>query len=477
MKEYDMALTAKFYTFEKRKNSTKQPSGASTDFNVTLKGGSSLLTPTLFLDITTRPTFNYLEFEGRYYYITDIVNVRNNLWEISCTEDVLATQKTAIGNSTAMIMYATGGRNDIIDQRIPTTADLSVNMNAVVLTGDFTGFAMSSEGIAIVSVTGENACGAFLVDADKVKELLVNVNVWTGGISTVETAWTQFLRGGDAPANLRSVINIPVILSTTQNFGSPVQLYLGTYPCTDSNGSPIEGRRVENPFLEAHGTVTIPWQYNDWRRNIPYTKVFLYLPVFGVISLPSADLIEDNSLSVYYSLNLLGGDIAFQVRGSDTGTMVATGSANIAMQTPYGSANINASKIASSIGVGLGSVVAVASGVLTGGAATLALGAGLASAAAGLNSALGGQTGGGGGLSGSAVTGLDLGVKCWTVTRTLTETQANLDPLIGKPVMAKHTINTYSGFVQTDGMCVSGAMTETEYNQINKACDSGIYFE
>ncbi len=472
-----MALTAKFYSFQKRKNSTKQPTGASSDFNIVLKGGSSLLTPTFLLEIGSRPTFNYLQFEDRYYYVTDIVSTRNNLWEISCVEDVLATRKTEIGNTSAMILYATGGRNDIIDQRIPTTADLSINMDAVVLTGDFTGFTSSSEGIAIVSVTGENACGTFLVDADKVKELLVNINLWTGGISTVETAWTQFLRGGDAPANLRSVINIPIILSTTQNFGSPVQLYLGTYPCTDSNSSPIEGRRVENPFLEAHGTVSIPWQYSDWRRNVPYTKVFLYLPVFGVISLPSADLIEDNTLSVYYSLNLLGGDIAFQVRGGDTGAMIATGSANIAMQTPYGSANINASKVASAIGVGLGSVVAVASGAITGGAAALALGAGLASSAAGLNSALGGQTGGGGGLSGSAVTGLDLGIKCWTVTRTLTDTQANLDPLIGKPVMAKHTINTYSGFVQTDGMCVDGAMTESEYNEINTQCDKGIYFE
>jgi hypothetical protein len=48
---------------------------------------------------------------------------------------------------------------------------------------------------------------------------------------------------------------------------------------------------------------------------------------------------------------------------------------------------------------------------------------------------------------------------------------------MGKPVMAKHTINTYSGFVQTDGMKVIGAMTEIEHTQINSACDNGIYFE
>lgn len=472
-----MALIAKFYTFSKRKNSTKQPSSASSDFSVTLKGGSSYLTPTFLLEIPHAPNFNYLEFEGRYFYIKDIVNVRNNLWEVSCVEDVLATHKTAIGNTTALIMYATGGRNNIIDQRIPPCADIYTDMNAVVLTGDFTGFSMSSEGIALVSVTGENACGTFLVDADKVKDLLINVNVWTAGISTVETAWMQFLRGSSAPSNLKNIINIPIILSTTQNFGAPVQLYLGTYPCTDAQGAPIEGRRVENPFLEAHATVTIPWRFNDWRRNVPYTKVFLYLPVFGVISLPSSDLINDASLSVYYSLNLLGGDVAFQVRGSDTGSMIATGSGNIAMQSPYGASNINVGKAASAIGVGLGAIASVSAGVVTGGAATVALGTGLSSSAIGLISALGGESGGGGGLSGSAVTGLDLGVKCWTVSRELTDSQTRLDPIIGKPVMQKHTINTYSGYVQTDGMCVDGAMTDTEYDQINSACNKGIYFE
>ena len=472
-----MALTAKFYSFEKRKNSTKQPSDASTDYNITLKGGSSILAPTFLLNIENRPTFNYLQFEDRYYYIKDIVSVRNNLWEISCTEDVLATHKTAIGNTQAMILYATGGRNDIVDQRIPPTADITVDIRSELLTGDFRGFTYSSEGIALVSVTGENACGTFLVDADKVKELLVNVNVWTGGISTVETALLQSLRGGSAPANLRSVTNIPIILATIQNFGAPVQLYLGTYPCTDSNGSPIEGRRVENPFLEAHATIPIPWKFNDWRRNIPYSKVFLYLPVFGVISLPSSDLINDSSLSVYYSLNMLGGDIAFQVRGSDSGIMVATGSGNIAMQSPYGSSNINVGKIAGAIGIGLGSIASVATGVAKGGHAILTLGAGLAGEASGLISALGGESGGGGGLSGSAATGLDLGIKCWTVSHDISDSQANLDPIIGKPVMAKHTINTYTGFVQTDGMCVNGIMTETEYTQINSECDKGIYFE
>lgn len=474
-----MALTAKFYSFEKRKNSTKQPSGASTDFNVVLKGGSSLITPTLILHISTRPDFNYLEFEGRYYYITDIINTRNELWEIHCTVDVLATYKTQIGNTPAMIMYATGGSDDIIDQRIGVKSPLDVRSEAKLLTGDFTGFTDSSEGIAIISITGVGSFGNYLMqNTSDVSELLRDAQTFaSANITNVETGLRQLFMGGSAPECLRNAIYLPIVLSSTSNFDSPTQLYLGAYPCTDNNGNPINGLRIKNPFLKASCTIDIPWKYNDWRRNSPYTKVFLYLPVFGLVSITSTDIINEDTLSVIYSLNMLGGDMAFQVRGTSSGRKLATGSANIAMQSPYGSANVASSKALGGIGVAVSSIAAIASGAVTGGMAYLTAFAGIGAASSGLVSYLGGQTGGGGGLTGSAVTGLDLGIMCSTVTHDLTDSQTNVNPIMGKPVMAKHTINTYSGFVQTDGMKVIGAMTEIEHTQINSACDNGIYFE
>ena len=474
-----MALTAKFYSFEKRRNSTKQPSGASTDFNVVLKGGSSLITPTLILHTNSMANFNYLQFEGRYYYITDIISTRNELWEIHCTVDVLATYKTQIGNTPAMIMYATGGSNDIIDQRLGVKSPIDVRSKAAILTGDFTGFTDSSEGIAIVSITGVGSFGNYLLQSSTdVSKLLRDAENWTNvNLTTVEQCLRQLFMAGNAPECLRNAIYLPIILSTLSNFDAPTQLNLGAYPCTDENGNPINGLRVNNPFLSASCTIDIPWKYNDWRRNAPYTKVFLYLPVFGLISITSTDIINEEKLSVLYSLNMLGGDMAFQVRGATSSRKLATGSANIAMQSPYGSANIASSKALAGVGVGVGALAGIAAGAITGGTATLAAFGGIGAASSGLVAALGGQTGGGGGLTGSAVTGLDLGVMCTTLTHDLTDSQTSVNPIMGKPVMAKHTINTYSGFVQTDGMKVIGAMTEIEHTQINSACDNGIYFE
>lgn len=468
--------TLNYYTFSKRHKSTKQPTGGSS-IDVQLKDGTSLISPVFLLNWSGVPSFNYVGFEGRFYFVNDIRNIRNDLWEIECEEDYLASHKTAIGATEAVILYATGGSSDIVDQRIGVKSTVHVSQNAVLLTGDFSGFTSTTEGIAIVSVTGVGSFGNYLVSAIDIPDLLRNIDIWNDGITDAATGFKQLIRGGSAPNNLRSAIYLPIILSTTQNFDSDTQLYLGKYPCTTAAGNPLYGKRVNNPFLYAHATLDIPWRYSDWRRNAPYSKVYLYLPIFGVVALPSTDMINESGLDILYSLNMLGGDMAFQVRGNDTSRILATGSCNIAMQSPYGSANISGSKVASAIGVGVSAVGAVAAGVVTGGAALVALGGGLAASAGGLISALGGESAGGGGLSGSAVTGLDLGIKVAVVSRDLTDSQANIDTILGKPVMAKHTISTYNGFVQTDGMQIDAAIMDIERDNINQLCDGGFYYE
>jgi hypothetical protein len=255
---------------------------------------------------------------------------------------------------------------------------------------------------------------------------------------------------------------------------------LGSYPCADSNGYPIMAQRIVNPVYRLHKTISIPWEYSDWRRKSPYTSVFVYLPFIGLISLSPDEIIGETSLDITYSFNLTSGDISVEVQTASLVKTLATASTNVAMGMTFGSANVSGSKVSQAIVTGIGGLAFAAGVAATGGSLLVAGGAlfgGVTSAASGLIGALGGETRGGGGLSGGATCGLTDHIMVYTVSKQLTDTQANLDPIMGKPVMGKHTINTYSGFVQTSGMCVSGAMTETEYNQINKACDSGIYFE
>lgn len=471
--------SANFYTLTKRKNSTLQPSGTGDTVNVVLKSGTSLLSPTLLLNKNTRPTWNYFSFEGRYYFITDVVSVRQDLWEISGNVDALASWKSAIGSSSAMIMYASGGSSAIIDQRIPVKNDLYVADELASISGDFTGFTDSTMGIPIISITGVGSFGNYLLQySGNITKLMKNLDLWASiDMTDVLTAIKQLATGGNAGNNLKNAICLPIILSSFSNFGPLAQLYLGRYPCTDESNNPINGYPVVNPFLKATSTVSIPWRFSDWRRNVPYTKVYLYVPIVGMISIASSEIINESSFLILYSINIISGDISVEIKGNTSGRIIATASGNIAMSTPYGSANVSGAKITTVFASGVAAVAGIATGNMAAVGKAISIGGTVAASAAGIVSALGGETSGGGGLGGSAVTGLDLGVHCYTVSKELTDSQANLDPIMGKPVMAKHTINTYGGFVQTDGMCVNGAMTESEYDMINSACDRGIYYE
>lgn len=77
-------------------------------FSVTLKEGTSILRPVLYLSSTSQAPltgYNYMYIAdfGRYYFIDDVKSVRNDRWEVSAHVDVLETYKNAIKNNTAVI--------------------------------------------------------------------------------------------------------------------------------------------------------------------------------------------------------------------------------------------------------------------------------------------------------------------------------------------------------------------------------------
>ena len=72
-----MSITIKFYTFAKRINSTKQPTGAAAlSSDCIIKRGSSIINPTIELDIglaTSPAAYNYAYIAdwNRYYWVQD----------------------------------------------------------------------------------------------------------------------------------------------------------------------------------------------------------------------------------------------------------------------------------------------------------------------------------------------------------------------------------------------------------------------
>ena len=472
-------MQARFYSFAKRNNDTSIPSGTGTIKDVTWKENTSILNPEIELyEDPTAYTYVYLPKWNRYYFINDI-SFDKGLYRVSCNIDPLGSHRSTILGTPAVILYASGSNVDVVDNRIPIKNDIQINDTPVALGWTITD---STIGSIVVGITGKGSFGPYLLEQPlKLGEWLDGVDNWWNslGITSIVDAAKQFMYGDSASECLRSAISLPLVLG-----GDPStleDLHLGNYPVKDANGNTLRGYKITNAILKDTKIVPIPWVHNDWRRNSPYTEVIMYFPFVGCVTIPSNDIIEDSSITVTYSLNITSGDISIQYTGTDSGRIVGTASGNIACNTAYGSTGINNTKLTTAVptgaGVGLaaGRTAVSMLGASTGVGIAVGAAAGLLTAAAGTFDALGGTASGSGGLGGGASQGLDKVLHCFTITRDLTDSQANLDSLIGKPVHQKHTVGSYSGYVQTSGFSVGGAMTEAERNIINGLVDKGIY--
>ena len=128
------------FQFTKKINSTARPAlSDGKEVICQLKEETSFLYPTIKVspDIiggTFSPSlFNYvyIPYWQRYYYIKDWVYL-NGTWECSCSVDVLASFKTAIGSTSAYIIRAASQYNgDIIDGFYPTTSVYAIRKQSV----------------------------------------------------------------------------------------------------------------------------------------------------------------------------------------------------------------------------------------------------------------------------------------------------------------------------------------------------------
>lgn len=76
-----------------------------TVLNGYLKKGSSVINPVITVEINNPSQYNYIyiaEFH-RYYFISDTVNVKNNIWEIHMHVDALSSFKSQIRANKAII--------------------------------------------------------------------------------------------------------------------------------------------------------------------------------------------------------------------------------------------------------------------------------------------------------------------------------------------------------------------------------------
>ena len=470
-----MSITAKFYNLSKRKNSTLLPTGGS-EIPIDIKNGCSIENPIIELDYSGRPSFNYFyipDFE-RYYFVTGC-DFEEGLWIIRGKRDPLASFKSSILATKANILFSSSSSKDIIDSRIPMLSGYNLAVSDSAFPNNIIG-----PRATILGVTGKGSFGTYVMEnPNQIKEILDGVDLYlTDKITNVVDGFKQFFFGGNAAECLKAAFEIPIVIAGA-NLGSAENLKLGSYPCKDSNGNNIRVYPINNPILTFDGSVSIPWHYNDWRNNKPYTSIFLYIPLIGIIAIDPSEVLQSNSIDLHCSLNLTSGD--FSVTYSVEGRHLGTNSTNIALPTPYGSVGIDTNKVmAGGAGI-IASAAALGVGIATGGigtAAALGIAGGMAGGAASIVSSLQGSGSGSAGLGGGSATGQDKVIHCYVLSRNFTDTQSNMNNIMGKPYFGCSTISAHSGYIQTAGFSLKDSnATLGEIEEVNSLMDGGVYIE
>ena len=485
-----MSIAVTFSNQSKRENSTKQLT-MSVTHDCNYKNGCSMLKPTLLLEINSEvfPDYTAFKIENRYYKVTDIQSVRDNLFEVSGTIDVLATYKSNILATTAYVIFDSTSNSELVDKRLPMKTTKSVQVATTPCPFD-----PLSGNTYIVSLTGSNGTtGVYKLNENELANLIDDVNYVQNKLFNPPTAPTpptpptsgqvadeiefvgsmlsyfvdcikwiidflfypisQLFGTGNLPENIRQCLCIPFNVGTS---ATPQQIYLGTYDTQSQLG------KLNTDTVVRSVTVSIPWQVSDWRRRSPFTDIYIYLPYIGMIKLSSENLVGQTSINVDYALALRDGSLICTL--SSGGEIIGQYSGNVGIQIPVGLSNISPIKAAQSIITGI-------TNASTGNYGGVALAA--------INSidSLTPNFSCIGGLDGLAGIATNQNITCYTVFHdTIAPPNTELNT-IGSPTMRPKSLATLTNFVQTIGASVEGAMTSEERRQLNSLLDSGIYIE
>lgn len=481
--------SASVYTLSKRHNSTLQPTGTGTVIDVYLKGGSDLLSPVFTLNSATIPTFNYLSFEGRYYFVIGIRNVRDQLYEVSCQVDVLATYKNIIQATSAYVLYYTHANTQIVDRRLSTKTDITIDNSTQTFNN------LGSGESYMLTAIGEERTSIFACDKSKIDELFESTVInsiksgWDGMIANVDAA-AAALTTGNVQDMIRDVFRVWLEFIKTQGNVTTTVLFCDdaqkfvkncfVLPIDKSNiGGSLQMVHLGKWIANANGntgfprichdsaTLAIPWQATDWRRNEPYHEIYLYIPYIGLINIPASEVIGVTNITVNVAIDTYSGVTSFVVN-ADNGAVLGQYSTNIAAPYAVGSSNINLTASGAQI---VASAAAIAGGIASGNIGGISMGAlGIVNAIKPFDSSISSN-------GGAAGMGLGNTVKCFTVFHDTTVTPSSISAVKGTPYNGVLSLSGISGYVQTMDASVAGSMTDTEREEINNLLNGGVYIE
>ena len=454
--------------FRKRRNSTKQPpdSGYITK-QVVLKGNCSITSPEFFL--ADADLYSYLEWNGLYYFITDVSWDINNASYVRCQLDYLASWKAEILNTTAFVKYSSTDYSLLInDNRVLGIAD-----ETVTVLNEQSPFSDNGYTYILTTIGEDGGIVNWYLSwnelVDIYQALMDKTNDWIGSIFTNLT---------DALSSIISLREVPL---TDLSYGQSRHVYLGTLDL--ELGYDCKTLTDVRPGYETDSILfDITRVYSDFRMTSKYTSFSLYLPMVGSVELSADDLLGAENVVIKYVLNAMTGNILYRV-GDDRGHILGVYSGSFGRHIPISNIQLrNTSKVIGDVASG----AVIGASILGLGTGGLALGGGLGAAA--LASAISNGVNGFthvnqrtnsliGGYDGSYGEHLDNQIRL-TIREQKTRIEpSNLTEIAGNPCCKVRPINGLTGYVETIGFSISLHSTDNVRETINRLMDSGVYIE
>lgn len=477
-----------FYSFAKKQNSTKRPSGTGATYSCQAKGPLDKLDPVIKLltSPAAMPTYNYAVWESRYYRV-DSWRMDGPLWVCDMHIDALATWRDTIGAQTIYVYRSSANYNGrIVDTLYPTIAQyhrLTVNLPKMWAIDGATSTTPQGAGTYVVGVVGDgntryygftaNNLATFLTrlfspayyndvlgvfGAVEYPEAKVAVNPLQY-ISSVKFFPCNTMAGGTAWAfnyagSVSSIKVGPVEVQATALTYGKYESYNSTYYDED-----ITGTDFRHPQADERG---------DFLQLDPYTSYEAFVPPWGLIRLDSADLLEADALRIRITVDFR----------SDSGVLT--------LSAMHGTREVILCKSIAKVGLDC-----PLSQIVTPGASNLSILSGLASTAAaaisgnvggalsGLHSTIGNAVAGniphlsviGSQSSGAAMAG--------TPHLLVTHRYVAPDDLDGRgrPLCDKRTISSIPGYIMGDPDELSIPCTGPELATIRAAVAGGFFWE
>ena len=308
-----------------------------------------LINPTFEIEFPEVPTFNYvfINMFGRYYFVDSIECVRNGLYRIYCSIDVLMSYNEQLPDLQVYVTRQESNVNvDIPDNKLPVSAKQIFNITRLTELKSGVYFPYTSDGI-----------GSYFADNFSAMTFTVSSAQPLYDRTNGETVDKRYYNYPPTPYNKASITLLPTLgnmkdviskIMGTDTIGALKQIWSDTrsafisaklFPWQLSRythgyaqkswyvggslttfDSEIEGlifKEGDTPYTEIKcGKYTFDRYFDDWRDFKPYSTISIYIPMIGWKELDANIIYADDYERTFYFrylVDLVHGDGIFQI--------------------------------------------------------------------------------------------------------------------------------------------------------------------